>query len=580
MSDDDVVWDRIAGRIRELDDPRLTTGFARRLRHTLPTVALTISIRLAVRSAQHGDPFSARRHLTYVCDSGLDPKLMQAILDREVTPLVDQIKRTCEPITAKYKADPEHADVLAQQLISDTKPLLTGICVILEEHHHLRESASDAVAGAVRNCMIDYGNKTDNWERCAGLLRMALAIASDEGMRARLQEDIAHVEKNRKEEREYQILKREVTGSRVYDVTLARGDENDAGGGFRATVPGVCTCCLGKPDGERTVSHEWEETRGGTRYKRQLSFAFPICARCRRHQTEYSLKCWLLAVLAAGGSTAIACLVASQMSAVEWLPFVLVGGLVTTVLLLVCSRFVRLSVLVAEHACRAAAAEMSSASNNHVTFRFHNPLYADAFSKANRAEIGIREYIKPPRGSYLLRGRGAIFAVLVSLILGVIGHSIVFASMQDEWKPKSPVKSRDYSPTTPDSDSRKLPSGGYSAPRPSRSGYTYSALSMQIESGKARAKSMESEVGRMDSDLESLSSRIDRYKQEIEGYERQTRLGLDVNRSLYQQALDNHNALVKQHNALLLDREAKYAEYSRQIDSVNEMVRRYNSGEQ
>jgi hypothetical protein len=83
----------------------------------------------------------------------------------------------------------------------------------------------------------------------------------------------------------------------------------------------------------------------------------------------------------------------------------------------------------------------------------------------------------------------------------------------------------------------------------------------------------------MDSSLESLSSWISRYKQEIDGYERQTRLGLNVDRSLYQQALDKHNALVREHNALLLEREARYAEYSREIDSVNDMVRRFNSGE-
>jgi len=79
--------------------------------------------------------------------------------------------------------------------------------------------------------------------------------------------------------------------------------------------------------------------------------------------------------------------------------------------------------------------------------------------------------------------------------------------------------------------------------------------------------------------LESLSSRIIRHKQEIEGYENQARLGLNVNRSLYQQALDNHNALVGQYNTFLIDRNAKYAEYSREIDSVNDMVRRFNSGE-
>ena len=125
------------------------------------------------------------------------------------------------------------------------------------------------------------------------------------------------------------------------------------------------------------------------------------------------------------------------------------------------------------------------------------------------------------------------------------------------------------------------PTPRYSPPQPNipRQTYSDSGLSSRIDSGKARAKMLESEITRMDSDLESLSSRIIRHKQEIEGYENQARLGLNVNRSLYQQALDNHNALVGQYNTFLIDRNAKYAEYSREIDSVNDMVRRFNSGE-
>jgi chromosome segregation ATPase len=125
------------------------------------------------------------------------------------------------------------------------------------------------------------------------------------------------------------------------------------------------------------------------------------------------------------------------------------------------------------------------------------------------------------------------------------------------------------------------PTPRYSPPQPDipQPTYGYSGVSSRIETGKASAKALEPEIEKMDSSLESLSSWISRYKQEIDGYERQTRLGLNVDRSLYQQALDKHNALVREHNALLLEREARYAEYSREIDSVNDMVRRFNSGE-
>jgi hypothetical protein len=37
--------------------------------------------------------------------------------------------------------------------------------------------------------------------------------------------------------------------------------------------------------------------------------------------------------------------------------------------------------------------------------------------------------------------------------------------------------------------------------------------------------------------------------------------------------------MVKEYNLVLTDRDAKYAEYGREIDSVNDMVRRFNKGE-
>ena len=83
----------------------------------------------------------------------------------------------------------------------------------------------------------------------------------------------------------------------------------------------------------------------------------------------------------------------------------------------------------------------------------------------------------------------------------------------------------------------------------------------------------------MDSQLESLSSSIGRYQREIEGYERQAQSGLRVNQYSYEQALANHNRLVEQYNAVLVRRNAKYSQYEQEIDSVNDMVNRFNRGE-
>ena len=89
---------------------------------------------------------------------------------------------------------------------------------------------------------------------------------------------------------------------------------------------------------------------------------------------------------------------------------------------------------------------------------------------------------------------------------------------------------------------------------------------------------MESELERLNTQLESLSSRLGEYKRSINSYESQAAAGLAIDRQAYEQAVGNYNASVDRHNSLLAELRAKNAVYKAHIDRVNEMVRRYNSG--
>ena len=89
---------------------------------------------------------------------------------------------------------------------------------------------------------------------------------------------------------------------------------------------------------------------------------------------------------------------------------------------------------------------------------------------------------------------------------------------------------------------------------------------------------MESELGRINGQLESLSSRLRSRKRTIDNYESRATLGLPVDRVSYQNAIDSHNALADQYNRVLGQGRAKQAEYEAEFVRVNEMVRRYNAG--
>ncbi|MDP2207469.1 MAG: hypothetical protein Q8K98_01675, partial [Bacteroidota bacterium] len=144
-------WSRLAARIRELDDPRLTTGAARRMRTSLPLTILMINAQLALRAAERSDVNTTKRHLQlmnfwenngvtnfvknkYVCkncsgpvekqrnaqwwcssclknvqvvesEAQSPPFLVKEALRRTLKPVFERIKTFCKMANEKYNAD-------------------------------------------------------------------------------------------------------------------------------------------------------------------------------------------------------------------------------------------------------------------------------------------------------------------------------------------------------------------------------------------------------------------------------------------------------------------------------------------
>jgi hypothetical protein len=432
----------VVTRIHELDDPRLTMEVADQIWRTLPLVMSTVTIRLAGRAARKGNGEDVRRHLVYLANCDFNQSSISVIRDREAAPLVEQIRRLCDPIAQRSKADPDHADQLAQQLIADTKSLLAGIQPLLGEKHHLYQTACETVAKTVRDCVIDYGNKTEGWERCLPLLDQALELATDDGLRSRLQEDINQVEKNR----------------RFGNLKPIR-----AAPSLRTTNSCGCTLYGHSDYDAETGSHM------ATYYFVILGIPiFPI----RRYR-----------VIQSGD-----------------------------------------------------------------TYRF-----------LGKAPLRSGDKI------HLAVSIGIVIFIIASAMLDSREHSTGRVASQS---------TTSYS-TTP---MYSLP-GGPSTSASRVSGTGSSSLSSQIEEGRRFVRTLESQIAQMDSDLEALSVRIRRHKGEVDNFERRARLDLDVDRSLYQQAIDNYNRLVTQYNTQVNDRKQMYLAYKLKIDSVNEMVRQYNNGE-
>ena len=198
----EAFWSRLSARIQHLEDPRLTTGLARRMKETLPLALLLINSVLAVRYAEKGDMASAQRQLeimrrwenpTIINQSG--PLVLEA-LGSTLAPLRQRIKTLCQKLETKADADPAHADQATEELLQNTSPLLGVFDFLLSPRNPVREAVHDEVANFGILCSIPYAKKTENWKVVLGHLLKLSEIAVGKNLQNSIQENINTVKRN------------------------------------------------------------------------------------------------------------------------------------------------------------------------------------------------------------------------------------------------------------------------------------------------------------------------------------------------------------------------------------------------
>lgn len=191
--DSDDLWARLTARVRDLDDPRLTTGLVRRLRASLPSAIVRMLVKMAVAAARAGRTEDALRYLSYLRSTGLSQGLQQNLFDAELSALTDLIVDTCSSVTAAAKADPGKAHQVASRLLNDVAPRLSVLRAAVESTHHCRQVAGDAVANAVLGAVRVYGREEGRWSDCLDLLGKALPFAESAQLRSVIEGDVRTV---------------------------------------------------------------------------------------------------------------------------------------------------------------------------------------------------------------------------------------------------------------------------------------------------------------------------------------------------------------------------------------------------
>ncbi|MEV8441604.1 hypothetical protein AB0425_29840 [Actinosynnema sp. NPDC051121] len=175
----DEIWDRARRRVKELDDPRLTTGTVRRLQDRLPRHIVDVHLALAAKAAEELGQEAADRHLWVLDESSFADDLVDAALRDAVRPAEDRVHVACEAANRVAATAPLEAIDAGHALLEQTAAPLRLIAGMLGGADPVVAAIHDEVARSVNLCAVAHDNETEASGPAMGLLPTARRLARE-----------------------------------------------------------------------------------------------------------------------------------------------------------------------------------------------------------------------------------------------------------------------------------------------------------------------------------------------------------------------------------------------------------------
>lgn len=195
--DGEAYWDRVRFRIGEMNDARLTTGFVRRLRSTLPGMLMLTFARLAVSAAERGDAGAAAAMVKTMRQSGYGETPVDEALREALKPLRSRISAAVASAKNKWTKTPQHGDRIIRELHATVKPLLDAFDRAVDDDLS-RQGVHDEVAEAMNLAEVAFCKATNNWSEGEKLLAIAKGVAIGQRLKDKIDDNIRIDQENSK----------------------------------------------------------------------------------------------------------------------------------------------------------------------------------------------------------------------------------------------------------------------------------------------------------------------------------------------------------------------------------------------
>ena len=207
IQDDDKLWEKVSDRIRQLNEPSLTTGFARRMRTALPEALNKINADLILGFAESGKLEIAKDYVAFIRETDQRHNGFKNAAEYVLLPTRNLLKEQISQAVVCGEANPREAATVARDLLKQSRHALDLFDLFLGENSDERNELYDEVAVICNRLPIAYHKATGDNKTCIEILRLVLPFVTSNELRKQIEENISVLNKNLEVEKENEIFR-------------------------------------------------------------------------------------------------------------------------------------------------------------------------------------------------------------------------------------------------------------------------------------------------------------------------------------------------------------------------------------
>ncbi|MFZ0828921.1 MAG: response regulator [Verrucomicrobiia bacterium] len=191
LANSEHFWDMVTARIRQLNEPNLSTGFSRRMRATLPESLDKINAELAVAFAESGKIEIARLHIGFLRGPEQRQDKIEKIAELVLTPVSNRLKEQTKSARGRGEQHPPEAAKIAIELLQQSRQALMLFDLFFGKDNELRNDLFDEVVSACNRLQVVYHDETKDETVCLEILNSILSLATAIELRQQIEKNIS-----------------------------------------------------------------------------------------------------------------------------------------------------------------------------------------------------------------------------------------------------------------------------------------------------------------------------------------------------------------------------------------------------